>query len=86
MSSTIDKLKDKLHIRRKSQDITGAGEPHAHASDGTFGEDNTKKWLAAPTSLAMHMFNVLGVMIQERETPMLLMVFSAERYLPSTHT
>lgn len=37
MSSTMDKLKDKLHIRRKSQsEDTGLGsQSNTHASDGT---------------------------------------------------
>ncbi|KAK3215239.1 hypothetical protein GRF29_19g2602968 [Pseudopithomyces chartarum] len=33
MSSTIDKLKDKLHLRRKSQDIGDAGASHGHVSE-----------------------------------------------------
>lgn len=36
MSSTIDKLKDKLHLRRKSQDIGDAGASHGHVSEGMF--------------------------------------------------
>lgn len=35
MSSTMDKLKDKLHIRRKSQSEEAAFPPGTHASDGT---------------------------------------------------
>ncbi|KAF2447107.1 hypothetical protein P171DRAFT_430042 [Karstenula rhodostoma CBS 690.94] len=33
MSSTIDKLKDKLHIRRKSQSEDAGYTPGSHASD-----------------------------------------------------
>ena len=37
MSSTMDKLKDKLHLRRKSQDVGAAeGASHGHVSEGMF--------------------------------------------------
>ena len=37
MSSTIDKLKDKLHIGRKNDDVPGgANSSDAHARDGTY--------------------------------------------------